>query len=73
MGSAYAAILQGKPYEEPNIVKNLPVDKQRLNNWLRRQTRKRLGKIQVIREIGFTISPKAGYSYKNGVMRIAGR
>jgi len=72
-GSAYAAILQGKPYEEPNIVKNLPVDKQRLNNWLRRQTRKRLGKIQVIREAGFTISPKVGYSYKNGVMRIAGR
>ncbi|MBO6303625.1 MAG: transposase [Selenomonadaceae bacterium] len=71
--SVYAAILQGKPYEEPNMVKDLPVNKRRLNNWLRRQTRNRLGKIRVIREDGFTISPKAGYSYKNGVMKIAGR
>ena len=71
--SVYAAILQGEPYEEPDMVKNLSVDKRRLNNWLRRQTRKHLGKIQVTREDGFTISPKAGYSYKNGVMRIAGR
>ena len=71
--SVYAAILQGEPYEEPDLVKNLSVDKRRLNNWLRRQTRKHLGKIQVTREDGFTISPKAGYSYKNGVMRIAGR
>ncbi len=71
--SVYAAILQGEDYEEPNLVKDLPVDKHRLNNWLRRQTRKRLGRIQVMREAGFTISPKAGYSYKNGVMRIAGR
>ena len=72
-GSVYAAILQGKDYEEPNLVKGLPVSKQRLNNWLRRQTRKHLGKIQVTRENGFTVSPKGGYSYKNGVMRIAGR
>ena len=72
-GSVYAAILQGKDYEEPNLVKDLPVDKHRLNNWLRRQTRKHLGKIQVMREAGFTISPRCGYSYKNGVMRIAGR
>ena len=72
-GSVYAAILQGESYEEPNLVRALPVDKQRLNNWLRRQTRKHLGKIQVTRESGFTISPKVGYSYKNGVMRIAGR
>ena len=71
--SVYAAILQGKTYEEPNLAKDLPVDKQRLNNWLCRQTRKRLGKVQVRQETGFTISPKAGYSYKNGVMRIAGR
>ena len=71
--SVYGAILRGESYEEPNLVKNLPVNKPRLNNWLRRQTRKRLGKIQVMREAGFTISPKAGYSYKNGVMRIAGR
>ena len=72
-GSVYAAILQRKDYAEPNLVKNLSVDKQRLNNWIRRQTRKRLGKIQVLREDGFTISPKAGYSYKNDVMQIAGR
>lgn len=72
-GSVYAAILQREDYEEPDLVKGVPVDKHRLNNWLRRQTRKRLGRIQVMREAGFTISPKAGYSYKNGVMRIAGR
>ncbi|MBQ7478830.1 MAG: hypothetical protein IJT01_08010, partial [Selenomonadaceae bacterium] len=72
-GSVYGAILQGKPYEEPKLVKGLPVDKHRLNNWLRRQTRKRMGKIQVMREDGFTVSPKAGYSYKNGIMRIAGQ
>lgn len=72
-GSVYSAILQGEDYDEPNLVKDLPVDKHRLNNWLRRQTRKHLGKIQVMREAGFTISPKAGYSYKNGIMRIAGR
>lgn len=71
--SVYTAILQRRDYEEPNLVKNLSVDKQRLNNWLRRQTRKRLGKIQVFGENGFTISPRAGYSYKNGVMQIAGR
>ncbi|MBO6178265.1 MAG: transposase [Selenomonadaceae bacterium] len=71
--SVYAAILKREDYEEPDMVKDLPVDKHRLNNWLRRQTRKRLGKIQVMREAGFKISPKAGYSYKNGVMRIAGR
>ena len=72
-GSVYAAILQGEDYEEPDLVKDLPVDKHRLNNWLRRQTRKRLGRIQAMGEDGFTVSPKAGYSYKNGVMRIAGR
>ena len=72
-GSVYAAILQGKDYEEPNLVKGLPVNKHRLNHWLRRQTRKHLGRIKVMREVGFTISPRAGYSYKNGVMRIAGR
>lgn len=72
-GSVYGAILQGEDYKEPNLVKDLPVDKHRLNNWLRRQTRKHLGKIQVMREDGFTVSPKAGYSYKNGVMRIAGQ
>ena len=71
--SVHAAILQGEPYEEPNMVKDLPVNKRRLNNWLRRQTRNRLGKIRVTREDGFTISPKAGYSYKHGVMKIAGR
>ena len=72
-GSVYAAILQGESYEEPKLVKGLSVNRQRLNNWLRRQTRKHLGRIQVMREAGFTISPKGGYSYKNGVMRIAGR
>ena len=71
--SVYAAILQGEPYEEPNLVKDLPVDKHRLNNWLRRQTRNHMGKIQVMREDGFTVSPRAGYSYKHGIMRIAGR
>lgn len=54
-------------------MKGLPVDKHCLNNWLCRQTRKCLGRVQVMREASFTISPKAGYSYKNGVMRIAGR
>lgn len=72
-GSVYGAILQRESYEEPNMVKDLSVDKHRLNNWLRRQTRNHLGKIRVIREVGFTISPRMGYSYKNGVMRIAGR
>lgn len=72
-GSVYSVILQGEDYDEPNLVKDLPVDKHRLNNWLRRQTRKHLGKIQVMREAGFTISPRCGYSYRNGVMRIAGR
>ena len=72
-GNVYAAILKDEEYKEPNLIKDLDVDKRRLNNWLRRQTRKRLGKIQVTRENGFTIAPKASYSYKNGVMRIAGR
>ena len=72
-GSVYTAILQGTPYEEPNLLKGLAVDKHRLNNWLCRQTRKHLGKIQVTRENGFAVSPKAGYSYKKGIMRIAGR
>jgi len=71
--SVYTAILQREDYKEPNLVKDLQVDKNRLNNWIRRQTRNRLGKIQTRREKGFAISPKAGYSYKNGVMRIAGR
>jgi len=72
-GSVYAAILQGEKFEEPNFIKNLQVDKSRLNNWIRRQTRKRLGKIKAHCNDCFIISPKAGYSYKNGIMRIAGR
>ena len=71
--NVYAAILQRKDYEEPHLTKDLQVDKRRLNNWIRRQTRNRLGKIRTRREDGFAVSPKAGYSYKNGVMRIAGR
>ena len=72
-GNVYAAILKGEDYEEPNLIKDLEIDKRRLNNWLRRETRKRLGKIQARSEDGFTIAPKSAYSYKNGVMRIAGR
>jgi len=72
-GNVYAAILKGEDYEEPNLVKDLQVDKHRLNNWLCRQTRKHLGKIQARSDNGFTIAPKAAYSYRHGVMRIAGR
>ena len=72
-GSVYAAILKGDTYQEPGMAEKLQVDKHRLNNWLRRQTRKHLGKMRVMSQEGFAVSPKAGYSYKHGVMRIAGR
>ncbi|MDE7184567.1 MAG: transposase [Lachnospiraceae bacterium] len=72
LNSVYASILKYQEYELPRCVKDLAVDINRLNNLLRRLTRKYLTQPKSDTTDSFRISPN-GYSYKDGAMRIVCR
>lgn len=70
--SLYAAILNGEEHLLPEKIRNLTVDTKRLNNLLRRLTRKHLEKPHVGKADVFSVPP-VGYSYQNGTLRLASR
>ncbi len=72
MNSVYAAVLNRQEYEMPKNAEGLDIDVNRLNNLLRRLTRKYLAQPEAGRADSFRISPN-GYSYKDGAMRIVCR
>ena len=72
MNNVYAAILNRQEYEMPKNAEGLDIDVNRLNNLLRRLTRKYLTPLETGRADSFRISPN-GYSYKDGTMRIVCR
>jgi len=77
MNSVYAAVLNRQKYEMPKNAEGLDIDVKRLNNLLRRLTRKYLtqpasAQPETGRADSFRISPN-GYSYKDGAMRIVCR
>lgn len=69
LDKTYAAILNHDNYEMPKKAKGLDIDVERLNNLLRRLTRKYLRKPEVGRADYFSITP-AGYTYKDSVILI---
>lgn len=72
IGSVYAAILNYEEYEMPKKAENLVIDTKRLNNLLRRLTRRSLVMPKAGKADWFRISPN-GYSYRDGAIRIACR
>lgn len=72
LNSVYAAILNHQKYEMPQNAKELDIDVNRLNNLIRRLTRKYLTTPQTDVKSFFKISPN-GYSYKDGTIRIVCR
>ena len=61
LDDVYAAILNYEDYSIPEKVKDLELDLGHLNNYLRRLTRKYLGKPAVSKTNAFCVSPQ-GYS-----------
>lgn len=72
LDSIYAAILSRQEYEMPEKAKGLNIDVERLNNLLRRLTRRYLTKIDTISTDYFSIS-SSGYAYRKGSIFIASR
>lgn len=70
--SVYAKVLNGGDYTLPEKMENLDIDTRRLNNLLRRLTRKHLEKPVVGKTNAFSVPP-VGYSYKKGTLRLASR
>lgn len=68
----YAAVLCHEKYEMPKKAQGLNIDVERLNNLLRRLTRKHLTKPQTGRTDCFSIAP-SGYAYRDGTICIASR
>lgn len=68
----YAAVLRNETYEMPGKAKGLAIDVERLNNLLRRLTRKHLTKLEVGSTDYFCIS-SGGYTYRDGAIYIASR
>lgn len=68
----YAAILNREAYPMPEKAADTKVDVIRLNNLLRRLTRKHLGKPMAGREDSFCVSP-GGYSYKDNALYLVSR
>lgn len=64
LDDVYTAILNYEDYPIPKKVKDLELDLGRLNNYLRRLTRKYLGKPAISKTNAFCVSPQ-GYSYKD--------
>lgn len=72
IGSVYAAVLNYEEYEMPKKAQGLSIDVKRLNNLLRRLTRRYLTAPKAEKTNWFRISPN-GYSYKAGTIRIVCR
>lgn len=72
LNNVYAAILNHQTYEMPKNAEGLAINTGRLNNLLRRLTRKYLTQPETSSIDFFRISPN-GYSYKDGAMRIVCR
>lgn len=72
INSVYAAILNQREYEIPYTIKDISIDEKRLNNMIRRMTRKYLHKPKVKNTDSFKISP-AGYSYREDMFCIVCR
>lgn len=72
LNHVYAAVLNGEEYEMPKKAEGLEFDVKRLNNLLRRLTRRYLTTPESEKTDSFRVSPN-GYSYKDGVLYIAGR
>lgn len=68
----YAAVLCHEKYEMPKRAQGLNIDVERLNNLLRRLTRKYLTKPKADRADCFSIAP-SGYAYRDGALCIASR
>lgn len=68
----YAAVLRDEAYEMPRKAKGLSIDVERLNNLLRRLTRRHLTKLEVGSTDYFCIA-SSGYSYRDGAIYIASR
>jgi len=72
LDDVYAAILNHENYKTPEKVKDLELDPERLNNYLRRLTRKYLSKPVTGRSDTFCVSPQ-GYSYKGRCLYLVSR
>ena len=72
LDDVYAAILNYEDYSIPEKVKDLELDLGHLNNYLRRLTRKYLGKPAVSKTNAFCVSPQ-GYSYKDKCLYLTSR
>lgn len=72
MNGVYAAILNRQEYERPRNTAGLDIDTKRLNNLLRRLTRRYLTQPKTEHADSFRISPN-GYSYRDGALRIVCR
>lgn len=68
----YAAVLCHENYEMPKKAEGLDIDAERLNNLLRRLTRKHLAKPKTGSTDCFSIAP-SGYAYRDGAICIASR
>ena len=68
----YAAVLCCEDYEMPKRAQGLDIDVERLNNLLRRLTRKYLTKPKTGGGDYFSIAP-SGYAYRDGAICIASR
>lgn len=68
----YAAILNREEYPMPEKAEGLEIDTKRLNNLLRRMTRRYLVRPMPCRVDSFCVSP-GGYSYRDGMLFLVSR
>lgn len=68
----YAALLERKPYPLPKKAEGMELDRKRLDNLLRRLTRRCLGRPSAGGGDSFSVSP-GGYSYRDGQLWLASR
>lgn len=72
LDKVYAAILNHEAYPMPEKAVGADIDVDRLNNLLRRLTRKHLGKPVTGKADSFCVSP-GGYSYKDNALHLVSR
>lgn len=72
LDKVYAAILNQKNYPMPEKIAGIDIDVNRLNNLLRRLTRKYLEKPVTGKADSFCVSPK-GYTYKKNTLCLVSR
>lgn len=72
LDKVYAAILNHEDYPAPEKTAGLDIDLNRLNNLLRRLTRKHLTRPEAGRADSFCVTP-AGYSYKDNALYLVSR